>query len=915
MLGIFYLPCPPRRLLLSKRLYMARNLIGYFGGKPDCNQYSVKIIADPSLATFDEIYLAGDSPFVVSYDTSKTPFEPVRFSRASISVVASEYFFDVFSEEAKGTQVILTNEDDNVVEWVGYLTSNLLNMPQDSCGAETFTLEAQDCLSTLEYYDYQSTSTAKTIVTFQQILGQIAERCGLITEMYVDQNLQRTNGNPITMNNLTVSEQNFYSSDTDEPWNLKEVLEELCKYLGYTAMQYRTSLILHDIQSHAGNTWNSGTTETDLAPTCYKYQKSSSWTASTTQQWSNIMKGVTLRQDIIRGTGSDISLETLYNKIQVKDSFYEIDHFVPDFFEDTLLTNRQGNFWNCSSIQNTGKLRYVNIRGNSKKEEKDESDYIHYIRKFNHRDYNSVYRNPTTLAEITSFSKILVKDVQQNQNDNNTAYNGIYKVTAKFQNTDSSSHTVKVYARLRYDWFDGDIQQPDYDDNTSPSTSITIPAGGSAEISASVITTHHERYSYTSTYESWYTLDGASTKNTLNMSSDGSADYVGATIVDLATFAKPMDTTKYNYETEADINFDRYIMIHQCDQPDMINPNAWIPGIITPLSDGEIESVFPAVMRLRSDYSNPMIINDNAYLALDATAIYERYNLEYINPDWTKECTGTITGLHIFNRTSDAMTMTPCLIFKLRIGDKYWSSIQNKWISTDCCFMVDLGTDKTDKDDTEFLEWWNKDHPVLNNVEWTDWAGAKGYKIPLDSSLCFSGGVEFDIMLPAKQQVITTHEKNDGINNYCWVKDLKIDFTTKDRENYDLSDIIYENIINSGSVNTLSDVTCKFTTYPGNGQHSYSSVGLDGVLMDNIKRLGLDNKANKCEEHIIKAYTNQYSFPTIKQTMTLDLSPTPISRIYDPVLGRYFAILGSEINYAQGSQRLSLIETRTWSVD
>ena len=248
------------------------------------------------------------------------------------------------------------------------------------------------------------------------------------------------------------------------------------------------------------------------------------------------------------------------------------------------------------------------------------------------------------------------------------------------------------------------------------------------------------------------------------------------------------------------------------------------------------------------------------------------------------------------------------------IGDKYWSS-QTGWTTTDSCFVVNLGTDKTDSDDVDWTGWWNKDHPVLNNVEWTDWAGASGYKIPLNTSLNFAGGIEFDIMMPSKMQDYYDRNQYDGLNNYCWVKDLKIEFTTKDRENYDLSDIIYENIIDSGSVNTLSNVTCKFTTYPGNGQHSYSSVALDGALINNVKRAGLDGVANKCEENIIKAYTNQYSFPTIKQNMTLDLSSTPISRIYDPTLKRYFAILGTEIDYAQGSQRMSLIETRTWSVD
>ena len=105
---------------------MSRNLIAYFAGKPDCSQYTLKIISDSANTDFDEILLAGDSPFVVTYDTSNTPFEPSRASRASINVVASDYLFDVYSEDAHGTSVVLYDSNQNVV-WAGWLTSNLLS--------------------------------------------------------------------------------------------------------------------------------------------------------------------------------------------------------------------------------------------------------------------------------------------------------------------------------------------------------------------------------------------------------------------------------------------------------------------------------------------------------------------------------------------------------------------------------------------------------------------------------------------------------------------------------------------------------------------------------------------------------------------------------------------------------------------
>ena len=357
-------------------------------------------------------------------------------------------------------------------------------------------------------------------------------------------------------------------------------------------------------------------------------------------------------------------------------------------------------------------------------------------------------------------------------------------------------------------------------------------------------------------------------------------------------------------------------MIHQCDKPDRMHPHSeWIFMVmLDELRDDQIEGVFPAIMKLNEGYVNPMLVDDKAYLSIDASAIFERYNLEYINPDWTKD-NSNINGLGLFLRTSSVTTIAPCLIFKLKIGNKYWSG-QSGWTTTDSCFVVDLGTDKTDKDDVDFTKWWNTEHPVLNNVSWTDWAGAKGYKIPLDETLDFSGDIGFWIMMPSKMQEVNTVNRHDGMNNYCWVKDLDISFQTKMQLNYNLSDVLYENIIDSGSTNTLSDITCKITTYPGDGAHSYSSVGLDGVLLTGMKKVGTDGVMNVPEENILKAYVNQYSTPTIKQTITLQTYINPFSYIKDPTLDdRRFCILGTTIDYKKDSQTLTLCEVKSWHMN
>ena len=900
-----------------------RNLIAYFGAKPDCNQYTVKIISDESLNTFDEINLAGESPFVVSYDQLKTPFEPIMSSRASINVVASDYLLDIFSNSAQGTKVKLEDASGNTL-WYGFLTSNLLNQSQNNCGYETFTLEAQDCLYILDKLDYELVGSKKAIVTFQDIIAQIANRAIGINNLYIDNCLFRENGTSIDMRDLKISEQNFFSSDSDDPWTLKEVLEELCRYLGFTAVQYKDSIYLYSVQFHANQTWD-GTGTTQLQMNVYTYSKTDGFANPlSTTPVSNLAQAVTLRQDIVRGTGSDISLETIYNKAQVKDSFYEVDHFIPDLWEDELLTNRQGEFWKCNQISYSGKLKFMNKKGKEKEEEKDENEHIYYLRKFDHDNYESIYRDPQTLAVTTAgtLNGVYLSNVETNYTADYQEGTGTFKATATFTNTTSSQKTIHIYGSLRYDWWDGQEQMPDYneDDNNGSPNDLVLAKSGSTNSAKTITITRSTWWdtAYTASYScgAWYRIGTGTTQYPLSEGqNDNSKKYVGATIVDLATFDRPMDNTNYLYETESNINFDRYLMIRQANKPDRQHPLCeWnFTSDLNPLTPAQTYSTFPPIFRLKAGYTNPVIYDEKAYLALDANAIFERYDREYINPDWTDENTN-MNGLGLFRKMASITTVTPALIFSLRVGDKYWSSSSNTWTTTQGAFVVKLGTDKTDEDNVDFTGWWNEEHPVLNNISWTDWAGCKGYKIPLDPSLDMNQDIVFQIHMPSKMQVFkTTGASGSGINSMCWVKDLKIDFTTKGSENYDLADVLYENVIDSGSVNTLSDITCRFTTYPDEGMHSYSNVGLDSGLLKKIKRGGLDDLADVPEVNILKTYTNQYSYNTIKQTMTLVDSIPIFSRIKDPTLdGKYFCIAGTEIDYANGSQRLLLIETRPW---
>ena len=873
---------------------MGYNLRAEFRGETDsgCTHYIVRFV--PTIQQhwpWLDVELAGDSPVVVQYETTESPFEPIMKSRCSINVVANEYFFDLYGEDIQHTLVMLTIIDDDngteTIEWIGFLTNNLLNQPQDGC-EETFTLEAIDCLSTLEYFDYAPINGKKQIVTFQQILADLMTSCSMIDKLYVDTSIKNSGNTAIHMDELTISEQNFFSSDTDEPWNKLEVLEELCRFCGYTAFQWKNNVYLFDRQAHTNREWS--TTGDNM--TQY-FAQVSSGDFSTYINTSDYYRCCTVTKDNIRGTGADISLKTIFNKVTVKDSFYEIGDFIPDIYEEDYLHNTFGEMWEFQKLPyvSPAKPYYVNKR-NTRKEDADDTTKNYYQRQFQHDWYSSIYRNMSTLADET------VPDLLWFCIFMNKILNDHGQVTG-------IRYKVRVYNK------------------TDEAKEVTVSVN-SLSLSSSQTKTIEPHYFQEYLVELYHPSEGILPSPTYSIGDYGpfpvndstktyTRDYIGGTIVDLAEVQKA-DDTQYNYEIESDVNFDRYLLIAQADKPENYHCNPRDTG----MTPSNLNTYFQSILELNSGWTKPIIIDDKCYLTINASAIFERYtSRDYINSDWTNDCTGLDGDYNVyvwnnFNGSKEVFTCPPALVFKLKIGDYYWNG--SGWTTTDTPFYVNLHTPTDDDGLIDFSAWWNKEHNVINNVSWTDWAGVDGYKIPLTGvTFDFNSDIEFEFRLPGKIQVYIGNKTHDGMNSYCWIKDFKLNFATKGSENYDLSDVVYENVIDDYSVNTLSDITLRFTTYPGEGLHSYSNVGYNGTLIDTCIKDGLDGVANKMEENIIKAYVNQYNTNTIEQTLILDLHATPMSRVKDTDNGKYFHVVGQQIDYAMGRQTVNLIESKKWS--
>lgn len=864
------------------------NLVGYFRGETEdgCTQFSIRFI--PTFGDhlpWREVELAGENPVVVQYTSNSNPFIPIMESRCSITAVANEYFMDLYGPDIQHCQVVLRNEDTQEFEWVGYLTNNLMNMPMDGC-METFTFEAIDCLSTLEYFDYAPLSGKKQIVTFQDILADIASNCMLIQKLVVDSSMKNENGQVIHMDELQISEQNFFSSDTDEPWNKKEVLEEICRFCGYTAFQWKDTIYLYDKQAHTGYEWNIPT-DSNL----YFSAQISSGDFHTYINSGDYIRCCNVTEDNIRGTGADISLQTIYNKVTVEDSFYEIGEFVPDLYNDEMLENMKGDFWLCDKQYKITPYKpyYVN-KSNSRKQDADDNEKEFYQRIFKHKWYSTIYRAPYSLSEITPFPL-------QWEVTNATLAVKFESTIIVYNTGDDEDVTVKI------DW--GNVHQQQTKTIASgTSETYDFSLNYPSDVSSVIYLTVGEYGPYQLKFN-----DRTDNYNHMTLT----RGYIGAHVVDSGALTKG-NTQQYNFEIESDISFDRSVLIHQMDHPQDYYGNPRYSGY-TPQ---QLNANYPPVFALNSGWTKPIIIDDKCYLTINGKAMFERYTCrDYINSEWTSDCTGigggyNVTQSGIISGLQEIWSILPCLVFKLKVGGYWWNG--SEWTSTDTPFVVDLHTPTDDDGFVDFSAWWNTDLEVINNVSWEDWTGVEGYKIPLTGvNFDFNEDIEFKLCLPGRIQIYTGNKEHNGMNSYCWVKDLKVEFDTKGSENYDLTDIVYENVIDEFSVNTLDDVTLKITTYPGEGQHSYSNVGYNGQLIDLVKKDGLDDIANKMEENIIKTYVNQWNTNTIEETMVLDRTATPLSRIKDTDNGKFFHVCGLEIDYARARQRVNLIQSKKWN--
>lgn len=294
---------------------------------PSTNQektYTVTIVTNQGSG--DTPLRLGPSPFTTTMDGgSNTIYNPVKYQSATVQIVANEYYFDMYAAKPKDNSVTLTDSSGNVL-FTGYVSPNVYDADYNFI-TETWDVECVDGLSVLKNYDYTPLGGTKDFVSFSAIINACLEKCGCYTNWYISnvtkvEEKASTNGYN-SIDNMVISEANFFDED-DKAMKLSEVLEEICKFLGVSAVADGNKVYFMDYDAikHGSNTY-------------YSYSVGSSSSSSTT----SFTKSLTITKDSYSNTGARLSLDTVYSKVTVKDSLYKVKSIIPSLFDDEDLQN------------------------------------------------------------------------------------------------------------------------------------------------------------------------------------------------------------------------------------------------------------------------------------------------------------------------------------------------------------------------------------------------------------------------------------------------------------------------------------------------------------------------------------------------------------------------------------------------
>lgn len=370
---------------------MAGRYKGYFTDL-DGHLYRVEIEKSGSTGDYEEVAMAYNEPFIATWESDENPFAPSRKSTAKMKFIHTSYMDDSFPNNATETSVRLIEDSTGNVKWQGFLKPNVYDMGFEK-ESEELSLDASDAIAALQYRQYKSINhnsnwDGSGMATVYDILKNIFKDLG-ISKIYWAQDKRDADGNFLYPTDIVISEKNFFSSDNNEPWKCDEVLDEICKYMGVTAMQVEDAIYLIDFSEYK--------THSMISFLIYDLSDDST---------TSLIQGIEGNADTPEAymlNGADISFSPAYNKATVKASLYTPDNVLPDIFSDDEndVTYRLGDSSKVIQAKRpTNAFKYTNKKG-EEKTDSDDATFAFPIKLLDVKGWESWYYSANTDGSLS----------------------------------------------------------------------------------------------------------------------------------------------------------------------------------------------------------------------------------------------------------------------------------------------------------------------------------------------------------------------------------------------------------------------------------------------------------------------------------------------------------------------------------
>ena len=269
----------------------------------------------------------------IEYDSnSDDVFAPYRCSTMTVRFLQSQYDEELNNALGNNVFVTLQKEEGGRYKtiWQGFATPNAYNQAFINVVGDEFELEAQDALSTLKYCKFKRQET-KHHLTIKDYI-QLA--------FYQLNGLFKTCIYPTTPNNfldICIPQENWFDED-NEAMSYLEILEEICKYLGFTLTTEGESIILLD-------------------PHCDEYAQFNLQSGEI-QTVTFIRENETLNKEDISSDDCNVSLLPSYNKVSLTAKHYPVEKKIPKFedmeLEPTKAYGVKGQYGASTLCDSTG---------------------------------------------------------------------------------------------------------------------------------------------------------------------------------------------------------------------------------------------------------------------------------------------------------------------------------------------------------------------------------------------------------------------------------------------------------------------------------------------------------------------------------------------------------------------------------